>query len=296
MQTLVILICTFNRSHYLDDLLTALAYEVSTAECTTLSVVIIDNGTEEVKSQVEAFRLALPIEYVRLPNSGLVGARNYSLACGLRHQPDFLAFIDDDEVPEKGWLNNLVSTLETSRADFAVGRVQPRFAEPPPGWAPPFFTKSGEAYCTSNLIIRGCLIPEDESRWFQERFTYTGGEDGDFLSRLAEGGARGTVASSAIVYENVPRDRVTLKYLWRRGLRDGVVLSMMASSRIGGGTQLVRITFPKAALKLLYGLNHLIWSLTDSDRLPRAIDDFAVATGLVIGSFNFSVDLYGHRT
>jgi len=96
MQTVVILICTSNRPSYLDELLTALTHEVSSASCKTLSVVVIDNGTQDVRSVVEAFRSALPVEYVRLPGSGLVGARNRSLRTGLRHEPDYLVFIDDD--------------------------------------------------------------------------------------------------------------------------------------------------------------------------------------------------------
>jgi len=146
------------------------------------------------------------------------------------------------------------------------------------------------------LIVRASIIPRDESRWFQARFNLTGGEDGDFLSRLSEGGATNVVASNSVVYEHIPKDRVTIRYLWRRGLRDGVVISMMASTKVGGRLNLLSRTLPKAAAKFTYGLNHLIWSPVDGERLPRAIDDFALAAGLVMGSFNFSVNLYGHGT
>ena len=95
---------------------------------------------------VEVFRSALPVEYVRLPGSSLVGAQNCSLRTARRHDPDYLVFIDDDEIPESDWLNGLLSNMNTSGADFAVGPVKPKFSQTPPSWAPELFTKSGDAF------------------------------------------------------------------------------------------------------------------------------------------------------
>jgi succinoglycan biosynthesis protein ExoM len=292
MQTVVILICTFNRPRYLDELLTALTHEVSSASCKTLSVVVVDNGTQHVRGVVEAFRSSIPIEYVRLPGSGLVGARNCSLRTGLRHDPDYLVFIDDDEIPESGWLNELLSTMNTSGSDFAVGPVNPKFSQTPPPWAPEFFTKSGEDFCTSNLIIRASVVPRDEGQWFQPRFSATGGEDGDFLRRLANLGATHAVARSAFVLENIPSDRVTAKYLWRRGFRDGVVAAQLSSSGVGEGARIAGNIW-LALRKAAYGLNHLLWSVARTDRIYRAIDDLSLASGLLLGSFGFSCKFYG---
>lgn len=292
MQTVVILICTFNRPRYLDELLTALTHEVSSAPCKTLSIVVVDNGTQDVSNLAEAFRSVLPMEYVRLPQSGLVGARNCSLRRGLRHNPDFLVFIDDDEVPESGWLRELLSTLTTSGADFAVGPVNPKFSQVPPTWAIKFFTKTGESFCTSNLIIRASVVPRDEAEWFQTRFSLTGGEDGDFLRRLAASGARYAVAHSALVLENIPADRVTARYVWRSGFRDGVVAAQLSSSRTGEGANVARNIW-LALRKAAYGLNHLLWSILKPGRIYRAIDDFAMASGVLLGSFGFTCKFYG---
>lgn len=292
MQTVVILICTFNRPSYLDELLTALTHEVSSASCKTLSVVVIDNGTQDVRGVVEAFRSALPVEYLRLPGSGLVGARNCSLRTGLRHEPDYLVFIDDDEVPQPGWLDGLLSTMSTSCADFAVGPVNPKFSQAPPPWAPEFFTKSGEDFCTSNLIVRASVVPRDEAQWFQPRFSATGGEDGDFLRRLTDLGATHAVARSALVLENIPSDRVTARYLWRRGFRDGVVAAQLSSTGSGEGASTASNIW-RALRKAAYGLNHLLWSVAKTERIYRAIDDLSLASGLLLGSFGFSCKFYG---
>lgn len=173
MQTVVILICTFNRPRYLDELLSALTHDVSSASCKTLSIVVIDIRTQDVHSLVKVFRSALPVEYVRLPGSGLVGAQNCSLRTDGRHDPGNLVFTDD-EIPESGWLNGLLSTVNTSGADFAVGPVDPKFSQTPPSRASELFTKSGVAFCTSNFIIRTSVVPQDEWQWFQPRLSATG--------------------------------------------------------------------------------------------------------------------------
>ena len=290
MQTVVILICTCNRARYLDELLAALVTEVSTAQCSILSIVVVDHGTQTVDTMVEGYRQALPIEYVRLPQPGLVGARNCSLRHGLRHAPEFLVFIDDDEVPASGWLDGLLNAMNNSGAGFAVGPVQPKFAEAPPEWAPQFFTKSGEAFCTSNLILRTSIVPADEDEWFQPRFNSTGGEDGDFLHRLAASGAGHAIARSALVLENIPPDRVTAAYLWRRGFRDGVVVAMAGpSNRVSG----LLSNSLRGIGKIGYGLNHLVWSIASPGRFYRAIDDVSMGCGLILGSVGITSRFYG---
>jgi succinoglycan biosynthesis protein ExoM len=290
-QTVVILICTFNRPHYLSQLLRALAREVSSADCLTLSVVIIDNGTQDVRDIVEIHRSEMPIEYERLPGAGLVGARNRSLKCALRHAPDFLVFIDDDEVPELGWLNELIFTLNASGVDFAVGPVEPQFETPPPSWAPEFFRKTGDAFCTSNLIVRASIVPKEQEHWFQPKFTYTGGEDGEFLKRLEASGARHTVSRSALVRESIPPQRVSALYIWRRGFRDGVVYELLrkesqAAVASNWNTRLL------ALRKAGYGINHLFWSIFQFGRFYRAIDDFSMALGLILSSSSSSYKFY----
>lgn len=111
---------------------------------------------------------------LRLPCLGLVGAQNCSLRTDRRRDPDYLVFIDDDEIPESGWLNGLLSTVNTSGADFAAGPVDPKFSQTPPSRASELFTKSGVAFCTSNFIVRTSVVPQDEGQWFQPRLSATG--------------------------------------------------------------------------------------------------------------------------
>jgi succinoglycan biosynthesis protein ExoM len=242
---------------------------------------------------VEGFADRLPIRYQRISEPGVVVARNACLTLALASQPDYLAFIDDDELPQKGWLANLVSTLVTSNADFATGPVLPVFATEPPSWLADYFRKSGHDFCTSNLIVRSSAIPCDPQQWFNMIFNRSGGEDAEFLSRLASSGARHSVAVSAWVHEAIPSERLSLGYLWKRSLRDGVVRDCINRTQSKNTLEYAHLSARLILLKTAYGINHLAWSIGAMPRLYRAADDLAVAVGALASMFGYTIKLYG---
>jgi len=292
MRKVSILICTFNRPELLRKLLQALAPQAGLHEST---VVVVDNGTEPSEAIAAAFQKDMNIVYQRLAEPGLVSARNAALRLALARGPEFLAFIDDDEMPETGWLSALIERLEESRADFATGPVVPDYAVPPPRWAVEgeYFQASADSYRTSNLIMRAACVPSDESQWFRPEFNFSGGEDDEFLSRLAAGGAIHTMAEAAIVREAVPAARMKRRYIWRRGLRDGVaiaqIISLRSTSRAGFAAGIIC----RAAQKLGYALNHLFWTVKSPWRFNNAISDFAAVGGIVLSTMGVSIAFYG---
>ncbi len=101
MTTVAVLISTCDRPEGLRLLLEALLPQ---AKALQARVIIVDNG---LASAEDVVRNTLPPDvatYRRLAESGLAVSRNCALQLALTFRPDYLAFIDDDEVPERtGW-------------------------------------------------------------------------------------------------------------------------------------------------------------------------------------------------
>lgn len=293
MPKTCILICTFDRPSSLRRLLTALVVQAQLHDCTTI---VVDNGSNSSEEIVSAFLTSMNIVYDRIAERGLVSARNRAMSLALAFHPEFLAFIDDDEVPEADWLSNLIQRVEQTGADFACGPVVPDYAEPPPRWVTEgeFFHASGDSLRTSNLILRASCIPADASQWFQHEFNFSGGEDNEFLSRLVANGAVNVVAETAIVRESVPASRMKRRYIWRRGLRDGVAIAQIIALRNQSRTSFAAMVLYRTGAKLGYAFNHLFWSLPSPWRLHCAMADLAAASGIILRASGVKFVFYGH--
>ena len=69
---------------------------------------------------------------------------------------------------------------------------------------------------------------------FDERYNFTGGEDGDVFARLIDAGCRFIAVDSAIVYEHLTPRRTTMRWLLKRRVRTGIDKSRLARSRTAG--------------------------------------------------------------
>ena len=292
MPKTCILICTFDRPELLRQLLSALVPQVNAHGCATI---IVDNGVRSSETVVSSFKPEIPIIYERISQPGLVSARNRAISLALATHPEYLAFIDDDEVPEANWLFNLIRRIEETGADFASGPVVPEYAAPPPRWVTEgeFFHAPGDSFRTSNLILRASCLPENESQWFQYEFNFSGGEDDEFLSRLAANGAVHVVAEAAIVRETVPASRMRRRYIWRRGLRDGVAIAQIIALRSQSKSSFAALVFYRTGAKLGYAFNHLFWSLSSPWRFHCAMADLAAASGIMLRALGVKIAFYG---
>lgn len=233
--------CTFRRLPGLRALLDAIgAQRFETLPAPRLAVVIADNeGSEAVRAACEAFARAssIPVRYVHEPRRGIPWARNAALdqldpAC------DWIAIVDDDEVPEPSWLEELVRAQRASGADVVQGRVVARFADGAPrwiregpyfGWPASLFEESapllrdGEALssaATNNALLRRAALGDPPLR-FDVRFPFLGWDDALFFRTLHRRGARIVFADRARVAEIVPPERARLRYLLRVAYRQG---------------------------------------------------------------------------
>jgi glycosyltransferase involved in cell wall biosynthesis len=133
MTVFSVAICTYNRANWLAELVAALRAQ----ECRLpFEILIVDNnstdGTAQLVQQLQSLPGA-PVRYRREGRQGIVFARNLALeSCS---QSAFMAFIDDDELPEPGWLQSACYGLDRDGADCVGGRIQLRFSpEKRPAW------------------------------------------------------------------------------------------------------------------------------------------------------------------
>lgn len=191
----------------------------------TLEIIVVDNSVSGVARQwVEAAAAAGdPVRYVHEPRPGISQARNAGVDAA---RGEFLAFIDDDEVAEPDWLQNLHRALETHSADIATGPVVPIFEGMDRlGFDPtPFFygereaMETGgvlEAARTGNVLFRvaSCLF---EPEPFDPKLGRSGGEDTELTYRLHLKGRKIVWVADAVVHEYWPREKASLRAFLRR--------------------------------------------------------------------------------
>lgn len=226
-----ICIATYRRPEGLDRLLAGIAAQEYSAPAPRVRVVVVDNdaGGEAAAAVVERWRARLPdLVLDREPRQGISYARNRCLdAAG---EPDFVAFIDDDEVPAVDWLDQLLRVQRAHDADVVRGPVIPRFANRPEPWIldggffdrprHPTGTEMDVAY-THNTLLR--WAPYGRDLRFSHRYARSGGSDTHFFTRARRMGARIVWADEAVVEEWNPPERQRLGWLVRRHYRIGLV-------------------------------------------------------------------------
>ena len=119
-------ICTYKRSHLLKRLLEELSRQ-DTGGAFTFSIVVADNDRlQSGKETVCRFAQAGSIEtvYCVEPEQNIALVRNRALE---KVKGDFVAFIDDDELPIRDWLPCLLKACIEADADGVLGPVKPRF-------------------------------------------------------------------------------------------------------------------------------------------------------------------------
>ncbi|HET7213056.1 MAG TPA: glycosyltransferase [Terriglobia bacterium] len=225
---IAVCVCTYRRSHLLKHLLEKLKTQ-ETDGLFTFSVVVVDNDhAESGKAVVSEFMDGSPIKisYHVEPRQNIALARNKAVqnAAG-----DFVAFIDDDEVPTDRWLATLFKTCERFQVDGVLGPVKPYFDESAPKWLvegrfydrpsyPTGFVIEGRNGRTGNVLLRRAVFSESPQPFRPEFRT---GEDQDFFRRMIERKKVFVWCDEAVAYEAVPPTRWKRSFLLRRALLRG---------------------------------------------------------------------------
>jgi glycosyltransferase involved in cell wall biosynthesis len=228
-----VVILSYDRAHLLERTLKALR-DPRTTEGVAYEVIVVDNHPDRLAEPlVKRLAADLPITYLADPRRNVSIVRNLGIKAA---KGRYVAFVDDDEAPQPGWLTELVACLDRTGADAVFGPKLPEFegGSPPPwdpqGWR---FTldfqepadtelhmfgrlrRKGKGLGSGNAAFRveTCLSGSEP---FSVAFGDGNGEDTHLLFRLALEQRRFVWCPTAEVREFMERDRVKPSYMIQR--------------------------------------------------------------------------------
>lgn len=236
-MTMQVAVCviTYLRPKGLARLLEGLSELTFERDPPGLRCVVVDNDPAgSARAVCDRIRPGFPwkLEYYIEPRRGIPQARNAAIAHAGR-EIDYLAYIDDDEVPDPKWLDELLRVIQAYDADVATGPVLPFFIEEPPVWVikgeffktrrRPTGQELDRAF-TGNIIFRYEVLKKMAVH-FDERLALTGGSDLHFLRCVHRAGFKIVWADEAVATEWIPASRVGVKRIIRRGYRVGTSIA-----------------------------------------------------------------------
>lgn len=230
---------TFKRPDHLMLTLNSVRAQVTKRK---FAVIIMENeaekreGAEAVKSLFDSGEVngMLIVAHDR----GNCNAYNAGWLTALVNFPKFksLLVIDDDEVADPHWLENMCATRERFGVDVVGGPQLPVFDKPEhKKWANhpiffPHYHTTGVVpilYSSGNLLISRNVLEKMGMPFLDLRFNFMGGGDADFLSRVVAKGFKLAWCAEAPVHETIPERRIQSDWIRARGLRNGVISTLV---------------------------------------------------------------------
>lgn len=233
----VVAVLTFHRNELLARLLPQLAEQAVQLD-PPAGILVVDNDPAGGAAEVVS---AHPAAYLHEPTPGISAARNRALDHAA--DADALVFIDDDELPEPGWLITLVARWREWGCSAVTGPAVPELENPdavsPWVLASGAFTaplrRTGERVpgaATNNLLVDMRDVRRLGIR-FEEALGLTGGEDTMFSHTLVDRGGEIRWCQEASVRDVIPSARATRRWILTRDLRAGASWSAMELALAG---------------------------------------------------------------
>ncbi len=205
-------------------------------------VLVCDNDrSRSARETVDAWAERSPfvVSQCHEARSGVSHVRNTLIE---QAQADVLAFLDDDEFVEPGWLRAHLETLAATGAQVSVGPVDVVFPSDFPNWMKPALRRApradrtpieGRALLGGNFCLRRECLSALPKPPFSPAFGKSGGEDTLFGVMLEMSGARLVWSAHARAHEPLTEERARLRWLLKRRLRSGATFSRVERARHG---------------------------------------------------------------
>ena len=261
-----------------------------------LSTIVVDNDSNQSAAEVckdLSAGFPFPLHYFLHPKRGLSEVRNRLLDEAIKLNAELIAFIDDDEQPEPGWLKQHCQHLTEYKADVCSGPVRQVGAKAEQ-------EKQGQSgsrprhISTNNVVFKSSLVSR-QGLQFDPYFNFIGGEDFDFFERSRDLGNHHIWVAEALVLETVVEQRDSLRYLFYRHYSGGINNVLRYRRRQPAWKAWIRY-LPKFVGKCIGALVCIVLAVLSASRsqLHKATKKLASGLGYLAGLLNIVVERYRH--
>jgi GT2 family glycosyltransferase len=300
----VVTVPTFRRPAQILETLASLQRQQTSRR---FAVVLVENEAENREGAIAATPLfesgAVQGMIIIAHNRGNCCAYNAGFETALANFPNFtrLAIIDDDELADPQWLEQLCATAERFGADLVGGPQLPIFPENSsrrfaghPVFAP-HYQESGPVpilYSSGNLLIGRHVLLAMGPPFLDLRFNFMGGGDADFLSRAAAKGFKLAWCAEAVIRETVPARRLEPDWIRSRSLRNGVISTLVEKKRRAASPVGNLRVFAKSLALLAASPFRGLLKFATTGSLSTALYPVYIAIGRVLAEFGYSNEQY----
>ncbi len=300
----VVTLPTFKRPEHLLKTLASLKAQVTNRR---FAIIVMENEAEKREGAAVAKLLFESGEHQGLliiaHDRGNCNAYNAGWLTALKAFPNFssLLVIDDDEVADPNWLENMCRTRETYGVDFVGGPQLPVFAKPEHAvWSThpvfsPHHTRTGRVpiiYSSGNLLVGRNVLEAMPFPFLDLAFNFMGGGDSDFISRSVVKGFTIAWCAEAPVYETIPARRVEADWIRARALRNGVISTLIEKRKRAGEPFGAAKTVLKSLALLAVSPLRAAVKVAQTGSLSIGFYQVYVGVGRVLAEFGYSNEQY----
>jgi glycosyltransferase involved in cell wall biosynthesis len=232
-MTITVMICTWNRSHYLNQALGGMRTLQIPSGLDWEVLIINNNSTDNTDEIIARHQNALPIRRLFEPKPGKSSAAN----TGIRHaKGDLIVCTDDDVLVSPDWITEYVAAeRQWPDAAYFGGTILPWFEVEPPRWIKEYLTLRGPYSVLqhgpevrpflpseagpfgANMAIRAAVLREFsfDPRLGPKEDQILPADDGEFIARLKNAGHRGVWVGPATVRHHIAKELLTSRYIWQ---------------------------------------------------------------------------------
>jgi GT2 family glycosyltransferase len=255
---------------------------------TEMEVIVAVDGNVELYEKVSAHYGGNKTVSALLlkENVGVSGARNAGIKAA---KGDVIAFIDDDAVAEKRWIENLLSTYREYDAAAVGGKVLPVWLGGKPDYLPEeLYWLAGithEGFAEEKVVeVRNTFGPNmsfkkevfqkagmfNENLGFARKGTsYIQAEEPEFALRMRRELGKGVIYNpKAVVYHKIPPAKVKVGLLLKRAFYQGYSKALLKKLSISADSVATERSYLKALLlKHIPGRLKRFYRLTELKKL-----------------------------